>query len=365
MLRHFAQRIKQDFVLLPCDFLPSPSLSLTRILNKFRTEATYDGAIVTTCFYEAHKPEKGALTEEWGPFPTPVPIVWDEPSGSLLYVDTANDVDNNGEDLELSMGLLSRYLHLNRYYSHNSETLRFSYPRTRLSGGLQDAHVYVCRRSVLDVLQEKSRFDSIREEFIPWLCKPQYSHVRRAKYGHSKCSLSSWVVTVNIIHVISVLNPTSNSPSQSDALRHSTLYTRPTEHSRQSSGSNGHDLHPHGHSPVDDDEEEDLAASLRVGIIVHKTDEGYAARANTLHSYLDLNRHVSSPTRWLCLYYGTNNCAIVSCSDYICVANGSRKSRLDRSKGTNIRGFDGRTHHQGGRTHEYQKIRHWQTLCDW
>ena len=108
VLRHVASRIKQDFLLLPCDFVPPSTLPLTRILDKFRTEATYDGSIVTTCFFEAHKPDKGASTEEWGLLPTPVPIVWDQPSGTLLYIDTPDDVDKKSEELELGMNLLSR-----------------------------------------------------------------------------------------------------------------------------------------------------------------------------------------------------------------------------------------------------------------
>ena len=109
VLRHVASRIKSDFVLLPCDFIPSPNFPLSRVLDKFRTEATYDGSIVTTCFFETHKPEKGASTEEWGLLPTAVPVVWDQPTGTLLYIDTPDDVDKNSEDLELSMSLLSRY----------------------------------------------------------------------------------------------------------------------------------------------------------------------------------------------------------------------------------------------------------------
>jgi translation initiation factor eIF-2B subunit gamma len=108
VLRHFATRIQQDFVLLPCDFIPSPSFDLTRILDKFRTEATYDGAIATACFYEAPKPEKSAIVEEWGMVPQPLPIVWDERTGTLLHIDTPDDVDRNGEDLQLTMSLLSR-----------------------------------------------------------------------------------------------------------------------------------------------------------------------------------------------------------------------------------------------------------------
>lgn len=108
MLQHFSNRIKQDFVLLPCDFIPSPSFTMSRILNKFRTEATYDGAIATVCFYESPKPEKGVVTEEWGMLPPVVPVVWDQPSGTLLHIDTPDDQDRNGEEIELTMSMMSR-----------------------------------------------------------------------------------------------------------------------------------------------------------------------------------------------------------------------------------------------------------------
>lgn len=62
----------------------------------------------------------------------------------------------------------------------------FRYPRARLSAGLLDSHVYVCRRHILDALHQKPRFDSIREEFIPWLCKPQYQRTKQEKYGSGK-----------------------------------------------------------------------------------------------------------------------------------------------------------------------------------
>jgi len=51
-------------------------------------------------------------------------------------------------------------------------------------------------------------------------------------------------------------------------------------------------------SPVDGDEGEDAPASLRVGLIVHRASAGYAARANNLHSYLELNRHFLSQTTY-------------------------------------------------------------------
>ena len=108
LLRHFSARIRSDFIVLPCDFVPPPSLTLVQLLNKFRTEATYDGAIATACFYEAVKPDKGAATEEWGILPTNSPIIFDDRSGTLLYVDTPDDIDSNGEEFQLRMSLLSQ-----------------------------------------------------------------------------------------------------------------------------------------------------------------------------------------------------------------------------------------------------------------
>lgn len=64
---------------------------------------------------------------------------------------------------------------------------------------LLDAHVYVCKRAVLDVLAQKPHLDSIREEFVPWLCKVHTQKTKRAKYGNGAQYLplgSSTCVTV-------------------------------------------------------------------------------------------------------------------------------------------------------------------------
>lgn len=108
LLRHFSSRIKSDFVVLPCDFVPPPSLSLSQLLNRFRTESTYEGAIATACFYEAGKPDKGSVTEDWGMLPVNTPIVFDERTGTLLHVDTPDDVDINNEHFLVRMSLLSQ-----------------------------------------------------------------------------------------------------------------------------------------------------------------------------------------------------------------------------------------------------------------
>ncbi|KAM5531642.1 hypothetical protein V8D89_014694 [Ganoderma adspersum] len=265
LLRHFSSRIQSDFIVLPCDFVPPPELSLTQLLNKFRTETTYDGSIATACFFEASRADKSTVTEEWGILPTNVPIVFDERSGTLLHVDTPDAVDKNNEEFELRMSLLSKY------------------PRTKLSSSFRDSHVYVCKRAVLDALTEKAHLDSIRDEFIPWLCKPQYQQSRREKYGK-------------------ILNPVSNNVSQGLALKHSTLHL-PARNDRLRESELDHEpvdehLRSVVPSPVEDEDEHAVEPSLRVGLIVHRASSGFALRANNLHSYLDLNRFFLSQTSY-------------------------------------------------------------------
>lgn len=191
LLRHFATRISEDFIVLPCDFIPPPSLSLSSILNKYRAESVSDGSVATTCWFAAHQPDKNSLVEDWGSIPPPVPMVWDEPTGTLLQVETPDDFDRNSDEMELRMSLLSQYGYSILYISLFVNTY-IRYPRTKLSNRYQDSHVYVCRRSVLDLLQEKKHFDSFREEFIPWLCKVQYQRKKREKYGSSKLLPQKW-----------------------------------------------------------------------------------------------------------------------------------------------------------------------------
>lgn len=220
VLRHFSSRIKEDFVILPCDFIPPPSLPLSKLLNKFRIETMSDGAIVTTCWFEPPS-GKTAVPEEWGTNSQATPIVWDNSTGTLLYVDTLDNTDCNPEELELRMSLLCRY------------------PRTNMSSKMQDSHVYVCKRQVLGVLQQKGDFESLREDFFPWLCKLQYQKTRHAKYGNVLGNL---------------------------------------EGSEPSSPDEGHE------GPL-------ATGSLRVGVVIHRAKDGFCIRANDLPSYLEANRH--------------------------------------------------------------------------
>ncbi|KAG8213855.1 UDP-3-O-glucosamine N-acyltransferase [Butyriboletus roseoflavus] len=271
ILRHFASRIQEDFVLLPCDFIPPPALPLSKLLNKFRSEATSDGAIATSCWFESPKSEKSTALDEWGSHSQSYPIVWDDYTGTLLYIDTLDNTDKNAEELELRMNLLSRY------------------PRAKLSSRLQDSHVYVCKRGILDALQRKTELDSLREDFLPWLCKVHYQATKRSKYGR-------------------VLGLFSNFAARNTPMRHSTLHTvsttkikvpgynqstisSPVQHGREL----GYSVPP---SPTGPDNVCMETSSLRVCVIIHREEGGYCVRTNNLPAYLEANRHSINDTSY-------------------------------------------------------------------
>ncbi|TFK22604.1 nucleotide-diphospho-sugar transferase [Coprinopsis marcescibilis] len=252
LLRHFANRITEDFVVVPCDFIAPPDLPLSELLNKFRVECTLNDTLVTTCWLPAHTPEKNILSDEWGPSPSPPPIVWDKATSTLLHVDTPDDLDRNGEELELNMGLVSRF------------------PRTKLSSSFIDSHVYICQKKLLPILQQQKKLESFREDFLPWLCKNQYKQTDLNGDGKANETLPHTIV------------------SQSPALEHSTSI----QTTSISVATEDQIL-----ATKDEDNAEpatDIAASPKpnkVSIVTHRSDAGQALRINTIYNFLEVNRH--------------------------------------------------------------------------
>ncbi|KAH9986519.1 nucleotide-diphospho-sugar transferase [Russula compacta] len=264
VLKHFSSRIQQDFIILPCDFIPPEDLTLSSLLNKYRVESNLDGAIVITCWLKAHGADKGTIPEEWGRIGSSVPIVWDKKSGTLLRIDTPDDCDRNPDEIEIPMSLLSRY------------------PVASLSSQYTDSHAYVCKRSVLDVLHHKSMFDSFREEFVPWLCKVQYQRTKQEKYGR-------------------VLRSITTSEAHALAHRHSSLFGGLILAQDPSSrGSSSPSLKPVpfsvSSSPAHPNVSGERLASLRIGIIAHDTT--FAGRVNNIATLLEANRQFLSRTNY-------------------------------------------------------------------
>lgn len=111
LLTHFSERIlkdKQDFVVLPCDFIPPPSLTLSKILDKFRSDSIFEDSVATTCWFSTMQQDKGLFPDEWGS-QSPSSIMWDAQSGTLLYIDSLDEVDHNPDTFELKTSILSRF----------------------------------------------------------------------------------------------------------------------------------------------------------------------------------------------------------------------------------------------------------------
>jgi translation initiation factor eIF-2B subunit gamma len=105
ILLHYAHKIQTDFILLPCDILPSPSLPLSRIMNKYRADIGADGTIAASLWFETGA-EKGSFEE--GEVASTAPIIWDPVSSTLLYVNTEDDASNLKTEISLRSSLISR-----------------------------------------------------------------------------------------------------------------------------------------------------------------------------------------------------------------------------------------------------------------
>ncbi|WVR04509.1 hypothetical protein IAU60_001513 [Kwoniella sp. DSM 27419] len=141
LLRRFKNWIKTDFVLLPCDLSPPTSLSLTSILDRHRSSPD---AVLTSVFYEPTESVKDGEEK--------ILVAVDKETDELLLIQPLEGME---DDLELRSALIS------------------SHPTLSLTTRLSDAHIYVLRRTVLDLLSTRRSkdLDSMREQVIPWLIK--------------------------------------------------------------------------------------------------------------------------------------------------------------------------------------------------
>jgi translation initiation factor eIF-2B subunit gamma len=92
-----------------------------------------------------------------------------------------------------------------------------------------------------------------------------------------------------------VLNPDGTALSQSLAMQHSTLRgegleSRPS--STRSFARPSDTVRSMPTSPTGPDAFEGDPASLRIGFVIHRAKDGFAARVNNVHVYLETNRHV-------------------------------------------------------------------------
>ncbi|KAI9496112.1 nucleotide-diphospho-sugar transferase [Zychaea mexicana] len=139
-LRSIKDKIERDFIVVPCDLITD--LNPREILDVHRVE----DPTMTALFYESSLSETGkddALA----------PYVGIEPVQSSLVYKVRRSED---EDFSMRMSLLNKF------------------PRVRVHTDLYDAHLYIFKRWVLDMVADKENISSISEDLIPMLVKCQY-----------------------------------------------------------------------------------------------------------------------------------------------------------------------------------------------
>ncbi|KAJ9114244.1 hypothetical protein QFC22_005696 [Naganishia vaughanmartiniae] len=178
ILRRWRDWIRSDFVVLPCDITPPPSLPLTKLLNRHRNQS---GSLVTSLWYEKTEVElkdpdgkhgervlAAYVTHMWwysNSAPESILVGYDKKSQELLMIQPLEELE---DDVELRMSLLHRA------------------PTLSLTTNLMDAHVYVFRRAVLDLMMTKDPRDleSVKENLVPWLVKGGWQDGVREKWRH-------------------------------------------------------------------------------------------------------------------------------------------------------------------------------------
>jgi translation initiation factor eIF-2B subunit gamma len=298
VLRQFASRIQNDFVLLPCDFIPPADLTLNSILNKFRTESKFEGAIVTSCWFRAHRPEKGSTPEEWGSISAASPVIWDKKSGSLLHIDTADDVDRNGEDFELRMALVTQCVSKSRI-----PTVLWSFTPV-VDSHAQHYRLHIKTRMCTLASDLCWTYFSLNPTLYPSVANLYPGYARYSTKEQNKPSMVEVCVCdyKNIVQMIidsnnKVFQTLSNETTKDLALRHSTLSSSfmnakafELEEANEDSPSTRAASLSMPSSPVGQTEDGAVPMTFRVGVVVHHAN--FAARANNLPILLELNRHV-------------------------------------------------------------------------
>ncbi|TPX35740.1 hypothetical protein SmJEL517_g01952 [Synchytrium microbalum] len=216
-LRYIKDKIKRDFIVLSSDLITD--IPAHRVLDAFRL--THPA--MSVLFYESLKPDAGSSLEK------------------VVKEDAVEYVGISPLDARL---VLAPRAEIRSELPIQTSLIR-KFPVFHLHTGLRDAHLYVCKHWVLDLLVLNPKIASLRAEMLPLLVKCQYSEkaaraaqVDKAIFPHHRLPTTSQTrVTPTPTPTISISN------------------------------------------------------HVRVTALV--TRDGYTARANTISSYSEMNRQMT------------------------------------------------------------------------
>lgn len=261
ILRKIANRIHSDFVLLSCDFVPSLNMKLSSLLNMWRVDMT--GMVAASLFYEA---SDEAQKRKDKPPPT---VTYRE--GDILHVSYDNE-----KQAQIPMHLLTKF------------------GTCRMTRKLVDSHVYIFKKTVLDVLPLVPSMKSIKKDLIPLLCTLQYSRTKRRELSNVLVHPESITTAENVQEKgsISLMTALQYSTTQSLEIKKTAHVQRPQTPtpagkapwgSSEDSSEGNSDSEPEEEDPV-------FVPSLRCGLIIQKrSKDEICGRVDTLASYREIN----------------------------------------------------------------------------
>ncbi|PVF97474.1 nucleotide-diphospho-sugar transferase [Serendipita vermifera] len=260
ILRKISSRIHSDFIVLSSDFVPSSSTRLASLLNVWRTDIT--GMIMACLFYEASEERQKRKDK-------PIPAIAFKDS-SILNISYAED-----NHVQIPMHLFEKF------------------GNCRMTRNLDDSHVYVFKRTVLDILPMLPHIQSIRKDLIPFLCSLQYSRTKRKQFSEVLVHPERRTTADNVQEKGSLNAAVAFQYSTTQHVELKSLTPHPRPRSPGATANSWKDSDASSEANSDNEstlEEPIVVPSLRCGLIIQRKEKGKACgRADTLAAYRELN----------------------------------------------------------------------------
>ncbi|KAJ3071835.1 hypothetical protein HDU98_004726 [Podochytrium sp. JEL0797] len=256
-LRHVANRIKTDFIVMSCDTITN--YPPNKLLDVFRIQSP----TFTALFHEPLKPDGEAAGSKSKDDDLIEYIAIDHSTCRLLFSVAGDEVD---DELPVRMSILDKF------------------PVVNIHTKLRDAHLYVFKHWVIDFLA-KSKIQSIKDELIPLLTHFQYSEKVLKREG----AVKYLTAPSNFDHFYTSRHQSSTGGGFVNATHSTSMFTHFQNQTQNMTNP------PSAASStilLEDipnmDEESDFHKHIVCTALVAK--EGYCFRVNSVQNYLEGSR---------------------------------------------------------------------------
>ncbi|KAJ2510285.1 Translation initiation factor eIF-2B subunit gamma [Coemansia sp. RSA 1939] len=160
-LRQLAPQIKSDVIVVPCDLIID--VPTTQFLDIFRMRRPAIAAV----FFETMRSEGGGGSTKAD---NSLPIVGiDQPSSRLVFI---HDIENDDAKESARVPVMLKAARIKEEIEIPMDLVR-KFPSMAVSGKMQDSHVYVLQRWVLDYILANPEITSLQDDLLPLFVSAQ------------------------------------------------------------------------------------------------------------------------------------------------------------------------------------------------